>query len=313
MPARFYANPFAMTRAGGVLRQTPLMTVIDRAWADTAARMAYRLILRRPIDPGALAEWRRRLSANPSDLVALVNALVLSEEYRMLTRSVSDSVVLNYLHHERCRLVRNLPAAGVIVDLGGVEPADPRGCLLTMGYPHRFNSLTIVDLPPHQSLEQQRAAGRFDAVQTPLGPVGYVYGPMQELSRAQLESGSVDLVWMGQSIEHISEADLDSLLPEIHRVLRPGGWFCFDTPNRRVTRAQAPHGYIHPDHKIEYEVPALRDKLTRAGFHIVRVAGLGLARGAADGAGFSSAELMDNMPLNDDPERSYVIYFELQR
>jgi SAM-dependent methyltransferase len=238
---------------------------------------------------------------------------VVSEDYRQLARSESDTVVLNYLHQERCRLVRNLPAAEVIVDLGGVEPNDPRGCLVVMGYPHRFRSLTIVDVPPNQSLEQQRAEGQFETVETSLGPVRYVYAPMQELSHARIETGSVDLVWMGQSIEHISEPDLDRLLPEVHRVLKPQGWFCFDTPNRRVTRAQVPHGYIHPDHKIEYEVTALREKLVRAGFGVVRVAGLGLARGAAEGAGFSTAELLDNMPLNDDPERSYVLYFESRR
>ena len=290
-----------------------LERAMGRLWADVAARMAYRLVLRRPIDPAALAEWRRRLREKPTGLVALVNALFLSEEYRLLARSEADAVVLNYLHHERCRLVRHLPAADVIVDLGGVEPGDPRGCLLVMGYPHRFTRLTIVDVPPNQSLEQQRAVGQFDRHETAQGEVRYIYMPMQQLAQAAIAAGSVDLVWMGQSIEHISEADLDGLLPEIHRVLRPGGWFCFDTPNRRITRTQVPHAYIHPDHQVEYEPAALGEKMTRAGFEVVRVAGLGLAPGAAAGSGFSSAELIDRMPLNDDPERSYVIYFELRR
>lgn len=287
--------------------------VVNRVWAEVAARMAYRLVLRRPIDRGALGEWRRKLTADSRSLVALVNTLVLSEEYRQLARSESDAVVLNYLHHERCRLVRNLPAADVIVDLGGVEPNDPRGCLQVMGYPHRFRSLTIIDVPPNQSLEQQRAEGRFDTVDTPLGPVRYVYGPMQDIERARIEPGSVDLVWMGQSIEHISEADLDRLLPAIHSALKPGAWFCFDTPNRRVTRAQAPDRFIHPDHKVEYEVPALARKLTANGFDVVRVRGIGLARVAANGGRFATTELVDDMPLNDDPERSYVIYFEARR
>src|SRR5919109_1205267 len=122
-----------------------------RIWSDVAARMAYQLILRRPIDPGALEAWRRQLRDKPSCLVKLVNALILSEEYRLLARSEADAVVLHYLHHERCRLVRNLPAADVIVDLGGVDPNDSRGCLLGMGYPHRFTRMTIIDVPPNQS------------------------------------------------------------------------------------------------------------------------------------------------------------------
>lgn len=284
-----------------------------RIWADVAARMAYRLILRRPIDLAALAAWRQRLREKPQSLVELVNALVLSEEYRLLVRSKSDAVVLHYLHHERCRMVRNLPAADVILDLGGVDPGDPRGCLLGMGYPHRFSRLTIVDVPPNESLEQQRAVRQFDELETAQGKIHYIYRPMQDLVHAGIAPGSVDLVWMGQSIEHISEADLDDLLPEIYRVLRPGGWFCFDTPNRRITRTQVPDAYIHPDHKVEYETAPLGEKMARAGFDVVRVAGVGLARGAAAGSGFRSAELMDNMPLNDDPEHSYVIYFELRR
>jgi hypothetical protein len=284
-----------------------------RVWCDVAARMAYQLILRRSIDPPALAEWRRRLREQPSSLVALVNGLVLSEEYRLLARSHADAVVLNYLHSERSRLVRNLPAGDVIVDLGGVDPGDPRGCLVGMGYPHRFTRLTIIDVPPHQSLEQQRAAGMFNDHDTAQGRVHYVYAPMQEFARAEIAPGTVDLVWMGQSIEHIGEADLDALLPQIYRALRPGGRFCFDTPNRRITRTQVPNGYIHPDHKIEYEAAALREKMIRAGFEVRRVAGLGLARGAAAGQGFHAAELIDNMPLNDDPERSYIIYFEVTR
>jgi hypothetical protein len=284
-----------------------------RIWSDVAARMAYQLILRRPIDPGALEAWRRQLRDKPSCLVKLVNALILSEEYRLLARSEADAVVLHYLHHERCRLVRNLPAADVIVDLGGVDPNDSRGCLLGMGYPHRFTRMTIIDVPPNQSFEQRRATGTFNDVDTAQGKVQYVYAPMQDFARANIPSETVDLIWMGQSIEHISEPDLDALLPQIYRALRAGGWFCFDTPNRRITRMQVPNGYIHPDHKVEYEAPALREKMMRAGFEVMRIAGLGLARVAAGGGEFSSAELIDNMPLNDDPEHSYILYFELRR
>ena len=285
-----------------------------RLRAELAARTAYRLLLRRPIDAGALREWRRRLAEDPECLVPLVNALVTSQEYRNLVADEwADAVVLNYLHHERCRLVRNLPPAGVIVDLGGAEPNDPRGCLQVMGYRHPFRQLTIVDVPPQQSVEQQRAHAMYGTVDTPLGPVRYVYGPMQDLARAQLTDGSVDLFWMGQSIEHIAESELDELLPLIWRALRPGGRFCFDTPNRRVTRLHVPDMYIHPDHKIEYELGPLRAKVERAGFEVLRVAGLGLAREACAGRPFSTTELVDNMPANDDPEHSYVMYFDLRR
>lgn len=45
-----------------------------------------------------------------------------------------------------------------------------------------------------------------------------------------LESASVDLVVCDWVLEHVAEPD--SFAREIHRVLRPGGWFCARTPNR---------------------------------------------------------------------------------
>ena len=64
-------------------------------WAEVVARTAYRLILRRPIGSGALTGWRLKLTEQPSRLFAMVNALVVSEEYRRLARPESDTVVLN--------------------------------------------------------------------------------------------------------------------------------------------------------------------------------------------------------------------------
>ncbi len=286
-----------------------------RMRAELVARGAYRLILRRPIDPGALAQWRERLVESDNNLVSLVNSLVVSDEYRHLVGRPqwADAVMLNYLHQERCRLVRNLPAAEVIVDLGGATPNDPRGALVIMGYPHRFRTLTIVDVPPNESLEQRSARTIYDTVPVDGGTIRYVYGHMRDLAALHLPPASVDLVWMGQSIEHVPEGDLGALLPSIRAMLKPGGWFCLDTPNRRVTRVQVPQCYIHPDHRIEYEVGQLRDKLVGAGFEVQRVRGIGRAVRSCETGMFSAAEVIDNAALNEDAEHSYVMYLELRR
>ena len=55
-----------------------------------------------------------------------------------------------------------------------------------------------------------------------------------------------DLVYSGQSIEHVTPSDADIVIKEVARVLRPGGWFALDTPNARVTRVQQPD-LIDPD------------------------------------------------------------------
>jgi len=49
-----------------------------------------------------------------------------------------------------------------------------------------------------------------------------------------LEAESVDIIFSDYTLEHVSEPG--SFAMEIHRVLKPGGWFCARTPNK--------YGYI---------------------------------------------------------------------
>jgi SAM-dependent methyltransferase len=179
-----------------------------------------------------------------------------------------------------------------------------------MGYRHAFDTLTIVDVPPHQSLEQSHAHECYDVVETPSGTIRYCYRSMGEIEQVGLMDNSIDLFWMGQSIEHISEGECDVVLRAIRRYLKPGGFFCFDTPNRAVTRLQSPNGFIHPDHKVEYEFADLTRKLDAAGFEIVEVAGIGLAEESCRRGRFMTQELIEQMSTNSDPEHSYVLYFK---
>ena len=279
--------------------------------SDVLARESYRLVLRRAIDRGALIRWRRELGRSRGRLVPLVNSLFLSPEYvDMVGRSpLAIEVMNNHLHIERCRLVRSLPPARVIVDLGGAAPGDPRGALMVMGLRHPFESLTIVDVPPGASLEQSRTAQSFERVETDLGPVSYVYRDMKDAGELQLEAGSVDLVWMGESVEHISEAEFDGILPWIQRSLRPGGLLCIDTPNRAVTRLQSPDRLIHPDHKLEYEASQLRAKLEGAGLTVELEAGIGRADEGLRAGRFDPGEVIWKSPLNPHASESYLLVF----
>ncbi len=81
---------------------------------------------------------------------------------------------------------------------------------------------------------------------------------MADLSFA--DDDSVDLVYSGQSIEHVTEADGEIVLKEAFRILRPGGYMAIDTPNGRVCRLQQ-HSFIDPDHKVEYTL----ERATRQG------------------------------------------------
>ena len=82
-----------------------------------------------------------------------------------------------------------------------------------------------------------------------------------------------DLVYSGQSIEHITEPECDTVLREVYRVLKPNGFFCVDTPNAKATRLQQ-KDFIDPDHKIEYTHPQFSEKLIQAGFQIEEAKGM---------------------------------------
>jgi len=107
---------------------------------------------------------------------------------------------------------------------------------------------------------------------SPLGPVRVAYTPMTDLS--MFEPGSFDLVWSGQSIEHVTVAEARETFREVARVIAPGGWFCLDTPNRLVTSIHANGGMIHPDHKHEYDPQELIQELRAAGFAVERSLGV---------------------------------------
>ena len=178
------------------------------------------------------------------------------------------------LHLSRMMFVRSLPPAKKILDLGGTSLGNASGALVLMGYPYPFDDLVVIDLPS----EDRNAIYREDAAHavtvTALGPVRYRYHSMVDLS--DYADASVDLVYSGQSIEHVPFDVADAVLSEVRRVLKPGGHLALDTPNARVTRLQQDE-FIDPDHEHEYTHGELASKLERAGFEVVEAKGLNYA------------------------------------
>jgi SAM-dependent methyltransferase len=257
---------------------------------------AYEFILRRAADETALAPLLTLLEQGTPRRV-VVEVLLLT--------SFTDS-----LHTLRCDLVRQLPPAEVVVDIGGACGNALEGSLLKMTYPHAPREITIIDLPPDTRLGSDGFA-HLDRESNQWRTFGatrvrYLHQSMTDLSG--VEDESVDLVWAGQSIEHITEAEARQTLSEVMRVLRPGGSFCLDTPNREITRRQFPHELIHVEHKIEYTVPQLTRLLTEAGFEIVEVKGVApMPRTARTGV-YQPGEVRPDLPLSDRPDISYIIY-----
>ena len=188
------------------------------------------------------------------------------------------------LHYGRSVFIRSLPRARRILDIGGAALGDPSGALILMGYPYPFDELVIVDLPSEERHPLYRDESRPHSVETPHGLVTYRYHSMTDLSSYQ--SGTFDLVYSGQSIEHVTRREADSVLSQVRRVLKPGGFLAIDTPNSKLTRLQQ-DAYIDPDHKYEYSHREMSAMLRGNGFVIEQALGINyggesVARGVFD-------------------------------
>jgi predicted SAM-dependent methyltransferase len=84
---------------------------------------------------------------------------------------------------------------------------------------------------------------------------------------------SVDLVYAGQTIEHLWADEAVGFLCEAHRVLRSGARLALDSTNRRVTVGV---DWNHPEHTIEYTPDEIVELLGLAGFVDAEIRGLWL-------------------------------------
>lgn len=248
-----------------------------------AVRLTYQVILDREPDPEARRQYEQGLLDGALSRRGIAEHLLHSEELRI---SAPIGNVLLSLHVSRSEFVRGMPRARRILDLGGTHQGYPDGALVHLGYPYRFERLLVVDLPAEERHEIYRGGSDGATVQSPLGPVDFAFHSMTELDR--YEDGLFDLVYSGQSIEHVSEAEGAHVCREAFRVLAPGGWFCLDTPNGPAWRVQS-EALMNPDHQIEYSSHQLRSMVEAAGFVVRECKGLNymgeaLARGEFDEA-----------------------------
>lgn len=225
-----------------------------------------------------------------------------------LERKLFGGLALEAAHRARLALVQTcLPPARRILDLGGAVDIHPEGALLAMGYPHRPEEVVVVDLPDNRREFALKGAKPKNMV-TPAGTrVCYEYMPMHELSG--FGDATFDMVWSGQSIEHVSEAEAEQVLAESFRVLRPGGYLCLDTPNRKLTRLIS-EKYLHPDHRLEYHPQQLAEKCGDAGFLVQqRLAVTPLPRSARLGR-VSKLEVLQEARVGEDAESGFSFFLK---
>lgn len=277
--------------------------VIDRLPLSLYVDIAYNVMLRRAPDEKGKHHYMKVLGDGEVGRLEMLDMMRGSEEFRMAVPFVDLGTSL---HQSRCDFVRSLPRAARILDIGGTHQSSREGAFVHMGYPYPFDHLVILDLPHEERHEIYRHSERVEEVDTPLGPVSYSYGSMADLS--QFDDATFDLVYSGQSLEHVTPEDCDRTLPEVWRVLRPGGWFALDTPNAPVCRLQTPD-FIDPDHKAEYSHRDLSNKLTKAGFQIVDAKGLNYLGWPATKGCFSVAETARHFGMYAEIEDCYLLAY----
>ncbi len=258
---------------------------------------------REPEENHALEHQLESGSMSPRQLIEW---LVHSSEW---TYSRPMSELGPSLHFGRSAFIRMLPKAQRILDLGGVALGDPRGAMVLMGYPYSFDEIVIVDLPNDDRHELYQENSRHELVDTDRGPVRYQYHSMADLSR--YPSGSFDLVYSGQSIEHVTQTDAEHIMREVRRILKPEGWFAFDTPNARLTRLQQPT-FIDPDHKYEYEHRELVEMLEGNGLRVVQAVGINYGGESVRRGVFDLSEVATNRGLFSDIVNCYLLGYVCQ-
>lgn len=94
---------------------------------------------------------------------------------------------------------------------------------------------------------------------------------------AAVGTGSVDLVFSGQNIEHLWPDQTVAFLVESNRVLRDEGLLVVDSPNRALTEA---YQWSMAEHTVELDPAEAVTVLGLAGFAVERMKGLWLCREA---------------------------------
>lgn len=215
-------------------------------------------------------------------------------------------------HQARLKLVReNLPSATRILDLGGAAGDNPSGSLLAMGYAHQPERIDIIDLPNEERFFKSSLTGIRHHL-TPEGTqVHYHYTSMTNL--AAFPDATFDLVWSGQSIEHITPTEAVVVAKEVYRLLKPGASFCLDTPNRQLTRLQVKEDFVHPEHKIEYMPDELLAELVAVGFSMVEQKAVSPMPISHRIGRFNRLELIHSTSLSNDPDQGYSFYLHCRK
>ena len=127
---------------------------------------------------------------------------------------------------------------------------------------------------------------------------------------------SVDVVFAGQTTEHLWSYELTGFLLEARRVLRSDGLLVLDSPNRLVTEHLL---WSHGGHTVELSPDEISELVTLAGFDVVSVSGIW--RCEMDGRRFQLEEALGDPAIftrrassaRDAPDESFIWWLTARR
>jgi len=212
-----------------------------------------------------------------------------------MVRKVADQLARPYVTEIVGHIDNVTPAPTGVDRMGGLPPelVESHAAL------HEARTLALCDAPAGaKTVLSAGANGRwyFDWVEEAYGPVTRHIGVEAYMPKpddlppnvewipedlageggiAAIESGSIDLVFSGQNIEHLWPRQMVALLIEANRVLRQDAWLVLDSPNRAIT---AELGWSMGEHTIELTPTEARDLLETAGFSVDHLKGVWLCR-----------------------------------
>jgi predicted SAM-dependent methyltransferase len=272
-------------------------------------RLLYDIMFDRKISLKDAKTIIKRIHSGQQSERQFLSELLLSTEFLKISLKNVIELHLYLVHSARLKMVSSLlPEARNIVDLGGAN-----GSIFEMGYPFKFEKIIVVDLPPKERWGMYKEI-ELRSKDTPNGPIFVHFGNMIDLSF--LDDESIDLVWSGESIEHISPDDGKIMVREAFRILKKGGYFCLDTPNRYITEIHTRWnggGYIHPEHKIEYYPEILQKILTDEGFKIIEKRGICEMKNTYETKIFDYADYIFGNHLPYDINSAYIQFYKCQK
>ena len=132
-----------------------------------------------------------------------------------------------------------------------------------------------------------------------------------DITKMPLDSASVDMAMSMRVLHHIKRPE--DLFSEIHRILKPNGYFCLDTPNRYLTELLVPNGFIHPEHKREYYPKDLLELAQEEGFQLVESKAISPMPKTAKSRIFNFVELALSDHISSEVNEGYSFYLKLKK